>query len=62
MVWVAITFFVAVAMALLVARRPVAEVQAMVLGGRVGGAGCVVAQAIALLILALAAFLLRGHF
>jgi hypothetical protein len=60
-VWLAIAFLAAVAAVLAVARRPLAAMQAAVMGGRIGP-GCVVAQAVVVLLAALAIFLLRNHF
>ena len=51
MIWLAATLFVALAIALYVSREPMARGQALVLGGRMGP-GCVIAEAIALLVLA----------
>ena len=58
MTWLAISLFVAVGIALIAARRPVAQMEAMVAGGRMAP-GCVVAQGIAFFILALLVVLLR---
>jgi len=58
--WFAIVLAAVVALALIVARRPFAEMQAMVLGGRVAP-GCVIAEAAVLLVIALAIFLVRAR-
>ena len=60
MTWLGIALFTAVAVALFAGRRPMAEMQANVLGGRIGP-GCVVAEAITFLVMALAVYLLRRH-
>ena len=62
MVWIAIGFLVAVSIGLLHARNQIAQMQAMVVGGRVGGPGCVIAEAIFLLLIALTMFLFRTTF
>lgn len=49
--WVAFAFLVAVAAVMYVARRDLAQFQALILGGRLRP-GCVVAEVIALLVLA----------
>lgn len=55
----AILLFVAVGIALIVARRPMATLQANVLGGRIVP-GCVVAEAVVVFLLALVVFLFRN--
>jgi len=59
MLWLSIALLTAVAIALFLARRGVAETQALVVGGRIGGVGCVIAQAAALLLLAILLFVFR---
>ena len=51
MVWFAAALFFAIAVALFLARVPLARGQALVVGGRMGP-GCVIAEAIAFLVLA----------
>jgi len=60
MVAFGIAFITAAAIALFVARREVAHIQALVVGGRIGGVGCVIAQAATLLVIALLLFLFRN--
>jgi hypothetical protein len=57
-VWFTIILFLAVAIALIALRKPVAEMQAVIFGGRMPP-GCVVAEAVTLLALALLVFLAR---
>jgi hypothetical protein len=59
MLWLAIAVLLATAAGLVLGRRQVAELQSMVVGGRMGG-GCVVAEAVGLVVLAVAIWLLRG--
>lgn len=59
--WLAAGLFLVIAIALYVARGPLAHAQALVAGGRIGQ-GCVVAQAIGFLILALLVVLFREVF
>jgi hypothetical protein len=61
MVWLAIALLLAVAAGLLLGRRQVAELQSAVVGGRTG-AGCVVAEAVGLVVLAVVIWLMRGYF
>lgn len=61
MIWLSISVIAAAAVALYLARRQVAEVQALVVGGRIGGAGCVVVQAAALFAIALLLFIFRDY-
>jgi len=56
----AVVLFVVVAVALILLRQPVALAQGAVLGGRLG-AGCVIAQAVLLLVAAGVLFLLRDQ-
>ncbi len=58
MIWLTIAASVIGAAALYIAKRPVAEIEAGVMGGRVGP-GCVVAQAVMLLAFAVVLFLFR---
>jgi len=58
MIWLTIAASVTGAAALWIAKRPVAEIEAGVMGGRVGP-GCVVAQAVMLLLFALLLFAFR---
>jgi hypothetical protein len=56
--WLAAALFVAIAVALYAAREPLARGQALIAGGRMGP-GCVIAEAIAFLVLAVLALLFR---
>ena len=56
--WLAAALFASIAVALYAAREPLARGQALVAGGRMG-AGCVIAEAIAFLVLAVLAVLFR---
>ena len=58
MVWLAAALFAASAVALYAARAPLARGQALILGGRIG-VGCVIAEAVGFLLLALLVVLLR---
>ena len=57
MIWVGSAFLVLVAVALIIGRRPVAHWQGMIGGGTMPP-GCVVGQALALIVIALALLLL----
>lgn len=54
----AILLFLGVGIALIVGRRPMAQVQAYVMGGRIVP-GCVIAEAIAVFLLALFVYVFR---
>ena len=56
--WLAAALFALVAVALYAAREPLARGQALVAGGRIGP-GCVIAQAILFLVLAVLAVIFR---
>ena len=56
--WLAAALFVAIAVALYAARVPLARGQALVVGGRMGP-GCVIAEAIGFLVLAVLAVVFR---
>lgn len=58
MIWLAGAFFAAIAVALFAAREPLSRGQSLVVGGRIGP-GCVIAEAIALLVLAALVIALR---
>lgn len=58
MVWLAAAFFVAIAVVLFAAREPLSRGQSLVVGGRISP-GCVIAEAIALLVLAALLLALR---
>jgi hypothetical protein len=58
MVWVAILFFTALGLFLIIRRREISRGQSMVLGGRIAP-GCVVAQGILILLLAVAFWVLH---
>ena len=58
MIWLAASLFIALAIALYVAREPMARGQALVLGGRMGP-GCVIAEAIVLIVLAVVVVIFR---
>jgi hypothetical protein len=60
MISAAIVLFLAIAVALFAARRPMAEIQANLLGGRIVP-GCVIAEAAIIALMALAVFLLRRY-
>ena len=60
MIWFAIVVASLAGVALILARKPLANMQAIVIGGRVAP-GCVVAEAVVLLLIALAIFLLRSR-
>ncbi|HEX6097259.1 MAG TPA: hypothetical protein VF432_13100 [Thermoanaerobaculia bacterium] len=59
--WLAAVLFVAIAVALYAARGPLARAQALVVGGRMGP-GCVIAEAIGFLVLALLVVVFREVF
>ena len=59
--WFAAAFFVAIAVALYVVRGPMARAQALVVGGRMGP-GCVIAEAVAFLVLAALVVIFRDAF
>jgi uncharacterized membrane protein YcaP (DUF421 family) len=61
MAWFAVAFLVAVAVAMVMGRRPLAQMQAAVMGGRMVP-GCVIAEAAALLVLAVLIFVFRQDF
>lgn len=61
LVWFAAAFFVAMAIALYVTRGPMARAQALVVGGRMGP-GCVIAEAVGFLLLALIVVIFRNAF
>jgi hypothetical protein len=50
-VWFAAALFIAIAVALIAAREPLSRGQALIVGGRMG-AGCVIAEAVAFLVMA----------
>lgn len=56
-----VALFTVVALLLIVFRKPMAEFQSGVIGGRTMP-GCVVAEAVALLVVAIVIFLLRKEF
>ena len=58
MVWLGAALFVAVAIALFAARVPLARGQALVVGGRIVP-GCVIAEAVVFLLLALLIVIFR---
>jgi len=58
MTWIGIAFFLAIASALVTARRQLAEMQALVIGARIGP-GCVIAEAAVVALLAAAIFVFR---
>jgi hypothetical protein len=60
MQWTAIAILVLVGVALVAARKPLAEFQAATLGARTGP-GCVLAEGVFILLVALAIFLARGR-
>ena len=51
MIWLGAAFLALVAMAMVLQRRPLAEMQAQIFGGNTPP-GCVIAEAVALLVLA----------
>ena len=59
MAWLAAALFTIIAGAIYGARAPLARGQALILGGRIG-VGCVTAEAIGFLVLALLTILLRN--
>lgn len=61
MVWFASALFALTAAVLVVARRPLAEGQAYVFGGRMGP-GCVIAEAVAFVVLAVLVVVFRDWF
>lgn len=61
MVWLAIVFLLAVAVAILVAREPLARMQAMLMGGHMGP-GCVIAEAALLVVIAILVVVFRREF
>lgn len=61
MVWLAAALFTIVAAAVYAAREPLARGQALIAGGRIG-VGCVIAEAIGFLVLALIVLLFRNAF
>ena len=58
MIWLAAGLFAAIAVAIYIARAPLARGQALILGGRIG-VGCVIAEAVGFLVLAVLVVLLR---
>jgi hypothetical protein len=54
-----IILFTVIGVALILFRRPLAQMQAMVVGGRMG-AGCATAEGIAFLLLALLVYIFRS--
>ncbi len=58
MAWLAAALFAVIAVALYAARAPLARGQALVAGGRLG-VGCVIAEAIGFLVLAVLAIVFR---
>lgn len=61
MAWLAAGLFAASAIALYVARVPLARGQGLIAGGRIG-VGCVIAEAIGFLVLAALVLLFRDSF
>ena len=61
MVWLAAALFALIAIAVYAAREPLARGQALIAGGRIG-VGCVIAEAIGFLLLALLVILFRHAF
>ena len=59
MAWLAAALFAVIATAIYAARVPLARGQALILGGRIG-VGCVIAEAVGFLVLALLAIVLRN--
>ncbi|HEV7242715.1 MAG TPA: hypothetical protein VGQ36_26035 [Thermoanaerobaculia bacterium] len=59
--WIAAPLFVIIAVALFVARAPLAHGQALIVGGRMGS-GCVIAEAIGFLALAVLVVVFRDAF
>lgn len=59
MAWLAAALFAVIAAAIYAARVPLARGQALILGGRIG-VGCVIAEAVGFLVLALLAIVLRN--
>ncbi|HEX8412035.1 MAG TPA: hypothetical protein VF883_24510 [Thermoanaerobaculia bacterium] len=61
MVWLAAALFTVIAVAVYAGREPLARGQALIAGGRIG-VGCVIAEAIGFLVLALLVLLFRDAF
>ena len=61
MVWLAAALFTVIAVAVYAAREPLARGQALIAGGRIG-VGCVIAEAIGFLVLAIVVLLFRDAF
>ena len=61
MVWLAAALFAVIAVAVYAAREPLARGQALIAGGRIG-VGCVIAEAIGFLVLAVLVLLFRDAF
>ena len=61
MIWLAATLFVVSAIALYVARVPLARGQGLIAGGRIG-VGCVIAEAIGFLVMAALVVIFRDAF
>ena len=58
MVWLGAALFIVIAIAIYAAREPLAHGQALILGGRIG-TGCVIAEAVFVLLLGLAVVIFR---
>lgn len=61
MVWLTAALFTVLAIAVYIAREPLARGQALIAGGRIG-VGCVIAEAVGLLLLALMVVVFRDAF
>ena len=61
MVWLFAALFTVIAVATYAAREPLARGQALIAGGRIG-VGCVIAEAIGFLVLALLVLVFRNAF
>jgi len=59
--WLAAALFFIIAVAIYAARRPLAQGQALIAGGRIG-VGCVIAEAIGFLVLAALVVIFRDSF
>ena len=59
--WLAAALFFVIAIAVYLARRPLAQGQALIAGGRIG-TGCVIAEAIGFLLLGLLVVIFRDVF
>lgn len=60
-VWLAAGLFFLIAIAIYLGRRPLAQGQALIAGGRIG-VGCVIAEAIGFLLLGLLVLIFRDVF